>query len=293
MRSSLLIVIGVGLVAVFALVCIFLIANWPQLITVDADIPENFPESGFVHTDFESLLRKYVDPAGNVDFERWHRDRADRMSLDRYLAAVARYGPFVTPERFPKMSDKLAYWIYSYNAYVIKSVLDNWPINSVTDVKAPIEAVTGLGFFYRRRFYFGGTPMSLYEVENRIRSAYHDPRIHFVLWCASDSCPPLRPVLPAGDKLEELLELAAEDFVGDPKNVRIDHDQQRIMLSPIFKLYERDFIKELRRRGLSMDHGVVDYVASVAPASLAEELAASRDYEVVFADYDWSIRLRK
>jgi hypothetical protein len=37
--------------------------------------------------------------------------------------------------------------MYGYNAYVIKSVLDHWPLKSVTDVKAPVEAVKELGFF--------------------------------------------------------------------------------------------------------------------------------------------------
>jgi hypothetical protein len=239
MQLNTLSILAGGAILAFALVCVFLAANRPQLIAIDADIPGDFPVSGFAHDSFEDLLRKYVDANGDVDFDLWHQNAVDRSSLD---------------------------WMYGYNGYVIKSVLDHWPIDSVTDIKAPIEAVKGLGFFYRQRFHFGGKALSLYGVENdKIRKAFHDPRIHFVLYCASGSCPVLRPVLPAGDELEELLQEATTAFVSDPKNVRIDHENRQIVLSAIFDMYRSDFLRELTKQGVPSDGGVIDYVAIVAP----------------------------
>jgi len=290
MRINFLTILLAGAIGALVLIGVFFVANRPQVITIDAAIPENFPVSGFAHDAFERLLRKYVDADGNVDFDRWHQQVADRELLDGYLAAVGSFSPAATPERFPKKSDELAYWMYGYNGYVIKSVLDHWPIKSVTDVKAPIEAVTGLGFFYRQRFYFGGTPLSLYTVENEeIRKAFHDPRIHFVLYCASGSCPVLRPELPTGEKLEVMLQEATVAFVSESRNVRVDHEKKQIALSAIFDMYRSDFLRELTRRGLNSDAGVIDYVASVAPESLLAELKSGAGYEVIFLDYDWAI----
>ena len=290
MRMSLLTIFITVAILVFVLVCVFFVANRPQLVTIESEIPANFPTSGFSHEVFEELLREYVDADGNVDFDRWHQHDPDRASLNSYLAAVAYISPASAPDRFPRKSDELAYWMYSYNGYVIKSVLDHWPIRSVTDIKAPIEAVTGLGFFYRQRFLFGGTALSLYTVENEeIRKAFHDPRIHFVLYCASGSCPVLRPELPTGEDLERLLQEATFAFISDPKNVRIDHENRAITLSAIFKMYRSDFLRELTRKGLSSENGAIDYVRSVAPASLRAELRSAVDYSISFADYDWSI----
>ena len=294
MRFTSLGILAAGAIFVFVLVCTYFVANRPQLITINADIPENFPVSDFAHGHFEDLLRKYVDADGHVDFDRWHQNSADRQSLDRYLAAVGNFSPESTPDRFLRKSDELAYWMYGYNGYVIKSVLDHWPIESVTDVKAPIEAVTGLGFFYRQRFLFGGTPLSLYAVQNeKIRKAFHDPRIHFVLYCASESCPVLRPELPTGEELEELLKEATVAFISDPKNVRVDHERKQIVLSAIFEMYRSDFMRELTKRGVPSDNGVVDYVVSAAPESLQAELSNATDYDVLFADYDWAISKKK
>lgn len=282
-------------VATFILVAALLVggffwANRPQLVPVLASPPANFPLDSFSHQDFEDLLKVYVDANGRVDYERWHDSKDSIARLGSYLAAVSLYSPDSAPDRFATRSEELAYWIYGYNAYVVKSVLDNWPIESVTDLKAPIEAIKGLGFFHRLRYRFGGEYFSLLGVENnKIRKQYQDARIHFVLNCASESCPVMRPTLPTGEDLETLLEKAAVDFVGDPRNVSVDHDNNRVLLSTIFKWFEKDFVNDLRMRGRPAERGLIDYVASVAPDELKNELASADDYEIEFRDYDWAL----
>jgi len=264
--------------------------NRPRLVTIEATVPESFPAKTFSHEMFESLLARYVDSQGNVDYAAWHDARNDRLALDHYLAAVASFSPESAPERFPRRSEALAYWIYAYNACVIRSVLEKWPLASVTDVKAPIEVVKGLGFFYQQRFVFGGIDLSLYTVEHdKILDAYRDPRIHFVLNCASASCPVLRPELPTGDDLEVLLSIATLDFVSDPRNVRVDHERRQVLLSSIFKWYRNDFVNDLRRRGLLTATGVLGYIREAGSMELQAELAAAEGYDVVFNDYDWAI----
>ncbi len=287
--------IGITVVLILAaLLAGILVLNRPRLVTVDAEIPGNFPTDRFSHEVFEDLLQSYVDDAGDVDYGRWQQNEADLQSLHSYLAAVSRFSPESTPERFVKRSEELAYWLYAYNAYVIMSILDRWPLDSVTNVKAPLEIVKGLGFFYQLRFLFGGEAYSLYAVENDIiRARYRDARIHFVLNCGSGSCPVLRPELPAGDELEPFLQQAAVDFVSDKRNVRIDHHNHEIILSAIFKWFRKDFINDLRRRGLPSDRGLIDYVASVAPVALKGELTVASDYDIVFIDYDWAVNQHK
>jgi len=203
---------------------------------------------------------------------------------------VAPCSPENAPDRFPGRNDELAYWIYGYNAYVIKSVLDRWPLDSVTDVKAPLEAVTGLGFFYQLRFSFGGEFFSLLGVENnKIRKQFQDPRIHFVLNCASESCPIARPGLPIGDDLEQLLELAANEFINDPENVEVDHDDHIVHLSRIFKWYKSDFVNDVRLGSKPVERGLLSYVARYATGELSDDVAKAGAYDIVFRDYDWGL----
>jgi len=278
------------IVVVTAMVAGFFWLNRPQLVPVTGSLPANFPDDGFSHRDFERLLQTFVNDAGDVDYDRWHASQESVDGLRSYLVAVSTYSPETTPERFPSRQDELAYWMYGYNGYVIFSVLDNWPLESVTDLKAPIEAVQGLGFFYRLRFTFGGKPYSLLTVENDwIRKQFRDPRIHFVLNCGSESCPVLRPELPTGAELERLLSDATTDFVSDPRNVSIDHQNRVIRLSAIFKMYDEDFINHLRAGGKPVDRGVLAYVQSVAPPDLRESLTEAATYKVEFDGFDWGV----
>jgi hypothetical protein len=180
--------------------------------------------------------------------------------------------------------------MYGYNAYVIRSVLDHWPLESVTDIKAPLEAVKGLGFFYQQRFSFGGEFMSLLDAENdEIRKKYQDPRIHFFLNCASESCPVARPGLPIGEDLDLLLAQAAIDFINDPENVAVDHDNKVIHLSTIFKWYEEDFVNHVRLDGELVGNGLIAYVSRYASDELAGSLTQASDYKVLFREYDWGL----
>jgi len=282
--------VAAALIIIAVLAVGFFWLNRPQLIAVDASLPENFPSDRFSHESFESLLKIYVDLDGNVDYAAWHDSPEAVAELESYLAAVGRYSPENEPERFAVANDALAYWLYAYNAWVIRSVLDHWPLESVTDLKAPLEVVKGLGFFHQQRFPFGGRHYSLLTVENsRIRKQYRDARIHFVLNCGSDSCPVMRPGLPTGDALHESLDAATMEFVSDPRNVSVDHENRRILLSRIFKWYRKDFLNDLAMRGRSSDRGLVDYIISVAPDPLRTELDAANGYELVFREYDWSL----
>jgi hypothetical protein len=259
------------------------------VVTVADELPEAFPKRGFSHEAFEELLHRYVRD-GRVDYAAWHADATARQRLDRYLAAVARYSPDNAPERFSDERDGLAYWMYAYNAFVIKAVLDRWPLESVTDVKAPVELVRGLGFFYTLEFVAGGERTTLYRLEHdKVLAKAEDPRVHFVLNCGSGGCPRMRPELPTGDALEAHLQQATVDFVGDPQHVHVDHAAKKVELSKIFEWYERDFLDELRRRGRPTGQGVIAYVAMVAPEPLAQELAQAKGYRIEFRAYDWSL----
>jgi hypothetical protein len=261
-----------------------------QTNIIDADVPQDFPVDGFSHQLFEDLLKIYVNTEGEVDYDAWKESSDANGQLDSYLAAVSLYSPENSPERFRTRNDALAYWLYAYNAYVIRAVLDHWPLESVTDVKAPVEVVKGFGFFYRQLYMYGGQHYSLLAIENqKIRATYKDARIHFVLNCASESCPVLRPELPTGDALESLLQQATLDFVNDDRNVHVDHESKTIYLSTIFKWFKKDFVSELRKRGLPTERGAVAYVESVAGHKKRDELLSAADYDVEYIDYDWSL----
>ncbi len=260
-----------------------------RVVRVDTPLPKDFPAQGFSHAVFESLLQEYVDDEGRVAYQLWHDNAGDMARLDSYLAALARYSPLNAQERFPAQSARLAYWLNAYNASVIKGVLLHWPLHSVNDVKARLQLKQGQGFFHELGFVLGQKTYSLLQIENeQIRKPFQDARIHFVLNCASGSCPTLQPELPKGPELETYLADAAGRFVSDPSNVRVDPEARKVYLSAIFDWYADDFLNDLRRRGKPAPD-LIAYVRDVAPPALQAQLEGAQEYEVVFLDYDWSV----
>ena len=263
----------------------------PVVLRVPDRLPPGFPDAGFDHTPFEVLLTRFVDAGGQVDYATWAADLDARAALDAYLGAVARFSPTRTPKRFPDESDRLAYWLYAYNACVLKGVLEHWPLKSVRDVEAPLNVVAGLGFFGKLNFVLGGETMSLHHLEQGVvRKRFSDPRIHFVLNCASGGCPVLRPELPTGDALEPSLARAARDFVADSANVLVDHEAKVLRLSQIFDWYRSDFDAELTRRGLPpATRTLAAYVHLVSGGERRVELERALTYRIEFLPYEWDL----
>jgi hypothetical protein len=138
-----------------------------------------------------------------------------------------------------------------------------------------VVGVPTLGFF-RRRAVTGGAPRSLDDIEHRIlRARFREPRLHFVLNCASTSCPVLPERALTAATLEADLERATRRFLADTTRNRIAPGAP-LLVSSIFKWYGEDF----REGG-----GVAAFVArhGPGPGTIAP------DAPVRFLDYDWSL----
>jgi len=237
------------------------------------------PEQASVYSDeaYFDLVRKYTaDGGGKVDYAAWKADPADLESLDRHIEIIAQVSPDSDPGQFPSPSSRRSYWINSYNALVLHAVLEYWPLESVRDVKISLSSrvVPGKGFFYDRKVTVGGKETSLYRLEKEVLASQKDPRLHFALNCASESCPVLRPSEWSDDDLNQ----AARDFVNNPGNVSVEDG--KLAVSRIFKWYKKDFPADLN-----------SYLQQFAEPALLGDLqnALEQGFPIIYRDYDWSL----
>jgi len=151
---------------------------------------------------------------------------------------------------------RLAFWINLYNTLVIDAVIQEDVRTSVIDTRLGI-----LSFFHKAAYLINGQRFSLTDIEHgvirgnrgfpyfpgphfpsydpRHRAVIRplDPRVHFALNCASNSCPPIGVYTP--EQLETQLDLAARNFIrGD---LLLDKDQKTVSVSKIFRWYQVDF----------------------------------------------------
>jgi hypothetical protein len=244
----------------------------------------------FSHEDFDKVLQRFVNDQGEVDYAALKNDVQD---LERYYMLLATYSPDSHPHLFPTEQSKLAYWINAYNAAAIKIVLTYYPISSVEDVKPPwlfFFLPRKSGFFLFQRVTLGGRTTSLYALENKIiRKRFADPRIHFVLNCASRGCPRLPRRAFTAENLDEQLDRETRLFVAEQRNFRMNDQESTVYLSSIFDWYEKDFLTWYQSRFPAQKATLLKYVTLYLPFSKAEKMKRVTPYQIRFIPYDWNL----
>jgi hypothetical protein len=232
---------------------------------------------GYSDKPYQALIKRYATADGDgVDYARWQASEEDMAAMDDYIRMIGEVSPISHPALFESRDRTRSYWINAYNALVLDAVLDHWPLDSVRDVTVSLTSrmVPGKGFFYDREVVVGGETTNLLKLEEQVLASLDDPRLHFALNCASESC----PVLRASDWSDAELDQAARDFVNNIENVEIADG--KLYLSRIFKWYKKDFPRD-----------IASYLRSYAGPNLEPQLAIAiaEKYPVRFRDYDWSL----
>lgn len=218
----------------------------------------------FSHREFHEVLASNVRD-GRVDYPGFQVD-------DRFVAYLSQLDR-VDPNGLSTNEERLAFWINTYNAFAIKGILDGY---------APATILSRYRYFIGREYGVGGKTVDLYDLERKILiGQFHEPRIHFAIVCASASCPKLQPWAYQQDRLEAQLDLAAREFINDPKKNRFDRVRKIAYLSKIFDWFTEDFTAKAG----SLQRYVAQYVSDRA---LAQELLRT-PYHIEFLEYDWSL----
>jgi hypothetical protein len=129
--------------------------------------------------------------------------------------------------------------------------------------------------------------MTLKEIEHKIiRPMFKDPRIHFVLVCAANSCPPLRSEAYEGDKLDAQLNDQGSRFLTDASKNSFDTEKKAARISMIFSWFAQDFG--------GTNEAVMTFISQFLPEDVASRIKADPGrWEVRYKEYDWSLNERQ
>lgn len=184
------------------------------------------------HKQWSSLLKKYVDSKGDVNYKGFIKDSA---ALNKYLKLLSDHAPDSSLTK----DEKFTYWINAYNAFTVKLITQNYPLKSIKDLGS---TATKNSPWDKKFFTIGGKEMTLNNIEHDIlRKQFNDPRLHFAINCASFSCPKLLNSAFEANTLNKQLNARAVDFLNDTsKNIISSSNAQ---LSSILLWYGDDFTK--------------------------------------------------
>jgi len=101
------------------------------------------------------------------------------------------------------------------------------------------------GFFDKQTHLVAGEMLTLDALEKqKLPAPFGDARIHFALVCAAISCPPLRNRAYVPEQLEAQLQAQARASLQHENFIRVLPAEKKVLVSEIFKWYEKDFCKE-------------------------------------------------
>jgi hypothetical protein len=215
----------------------------------------------FDHSGLDQILVKAVK-GPKVDYRQVGKRKKE---LDRYLAKVAAFDT----NKLPSPKAKLAFYANAYNALVLNAVVMNRTPPSVMKVK---------GFFDRIKYKVAGEMMTLNQLEETKLRSSGDPRVHFIVNCASNSCPPLHKRAYTEANIEDLMENLTARYLNRRGEVIIDDEAKTITLVSLFDWYRGDW---------GDDKGVREFLAHFIPdqaLKLKEE-----SYRLRYYEYDWQL----
>jgi hypothetical protein len=229
---------------------------------------------------YDALLRRYVvasaDGINRVDYGRWRGHVADRKALDDYVAGMEGRKPSAMARE-----DAFAYWGNLYNAVTVKLILDRNPKVSIRDIKEgswfDFKAYTGP--WRHPRVTVEGRTLSLDNIEHDImRPTFKDPRVHYVVNCASYGCPNLMARAWRAATLEADLDAAARAYVNHARGVTV-LPNGALRVSSIYKWFIADFGGD--------NAGVIAHLRQYAAPPLAQRLTSGTT--IAEDAYDWAL----
>jgi hypothetical protein len=196
---------------------------------------------------------------------------ADRAVLEAWLSGLA--GTSVAQLN---RAEQFAYWVNLYNGLTVRTVLGGYPVRSIRDLNFS-GGVLLRGPWDAHLVTIAGEAVTLNDIEHRIlRPIWRDPRVHYVLNCASLGCPDMPAEALDRSTLEPVLDAAAASFIAHERGVAVRPEGLR--LSSIYNWFSEDF---------ATDGGVVPHLlrhATPAKATAIRAMPAIRGF-----GYDWAL----
>ncbi|MBI4476444.1 MAG: DUF547 domain-containing protein [Acidobacteria bacterium] len=241
-----------------------------------------------LHDAFDEILDLYVRD-GLVYYYALKKERA---RFDRYVNSLGQPAALETART--SKGRELAFWINAYNAFVLRTVIDHYPIRGKFEKYPPVSLRQVPGAFERITHRAGGRMVTLDEIEKAILPRFNDPRVYFSLGRGAVGSGRLFSEAYREDRLEEQLGRAAAEVVQRPELFRADRLEGAVAVTPIFGWHEAEFVavyapKQQRFESRSPIERAI--LAFVEPHLFPNEreFIADNKFSVRYLELDWRL----
>jgi hypothetical protein len=258
-----------------------------------------------------ALLLAFVSQTAPADTEALHRPldqildvyvrdglvyyralKTDRGRLDRYAASLN-----VPPETYAGWSreQQMAFWLNAYNVFVLRTVVDNYPIRGRNEAY-PASSIRQIpGAFERIKHRAAGRSVTLDDIEKTILPEFKEPRLYVALGRGALGSGRLRSEAFTGGRLMDQLDAVQADFMTRQPMMKIDRSEDVLSLTPILSWHEAEFVAAYdtgnsgpfgQRSGI--ERAAIAFITSrLLP--LEKEFVQKNTFRVVFHPFDWRL----
>ncbi len=272
--------LGVGALFRWVALCLMLIVGvW--CLTSEPVAAQSPPDNVF-----DQILDQYVRD-GLVYYAAL---RVDRGALDRYVQSLAEQSV-----GFDAWSEarRLAYWLNGYNALMLRTVIDHYPIRG-TAAEFPENSVMQIpGVFSGQEHAIGGRRLTLQAIEDELVASFGDPRAHLALGRGAVGSPRLLSEAFSDDRLDAQLQAVAADFSTTPRHVALDQATDEVVVSAVLGWRSEQFAALGGAGADETGRSPIEraLVALIAPALFQSEreFLARNTFRLRYRDFDWRL----
>ena len=242
-----------------------------------------------LHKPWDEILDLYVRD-GLVYYRalKQERNRFDRyvQSLSDVTADTVKSWP---PDR------QLAYWINAYNAFVLRTVIDSYPIRGKSP-DYPVNSIRQIpGAFERRQFRAGGRMLTLDALEKDVIGGFNDARALLALTRGATGGPRLKSEAFTAARIDSQLETMVSELVRSRDLVFVDVASERLSVNPIFSWREEIFTRSLASRAPAvyasrspLERAVLALIDPLLVPNESEFLRKNT-FNMAFHNFDWKL----
>ena len=216
--------------------------------------------------------------------------KSDRRRLDAYVASLA-----AAPAETQPREERIAFWINAYNALVLRSVVDHYPIQG-TSKEYPAKSLRQIsGVFERLTHRVGGRTVTLDQIEQTILAEFHDPRIYLALGRGARGSGRLLSESYAAVRLDSQLASVAAECTTRATCLQIDREANKVNVSSIFSWREKDFAAEYSEKAPAVfaSRSPIEraVLAFVEPKLLTTErqYLEKNQFQLAYIPFNWTL----
>jgi uncharacterized protein DUF547 len=190
---------------------------------------------------------------------------------------------------------QLAFWLNVYNALVLKTVIDHYPLLGKSPDYPPNSIRQISGAFERLPHRVAGRTLTLDQIEQTVLADFHDPRVYFALGRGAVGSGRLRSEAFDPARIAEQLAEVAAECVTRAQCIRIDREAATINVSSIFSWREKEFAAAFADKAPAafasrspIERAIVAYVLpKLLPSE--KEFLEKNTFRVVYTPFDWTL----